>query len=90
MSRHIQNHEILERSSGELNLLSSINDTRKRVAPPETGQNLLLSAPISISAAVFSYGDIIICSVSQLRLKFLQPHELYMNIEQAIHFETAK
>ena len=37
----------------------------------------------------FSYGDII-CSVSQLRLKLLRPHELYMNIEQAIYFETAK
>ena len=51
MSRHIQNHEILERGSAELNLLKSINGIRKRITPPKTRQNLILMAPILIPAA---------------------------------------
>ena len=58
MNRRIQNHEILDRGSGELNFLKIFKDTGKTIAPCETGQNLLPTAPILIPAAVFCCGDI--------------------------------
>ena len=58
MSRRIENHEILERGLRELNFSKSIKDTRKRITPRETRQNLLLTAPILISATILIYGVI--------------------------------
>ena len=68
MSRRIQNHEILQRGSGEFNLLKDIRDRRRRITPRETRQNLLLTAPILIPATVFSYGDITMETTSTLKL----------------------
>ena len=47
MSHQIENREILERGSGELNLLKSIKNTRKIITLPEIRQNLLLVTPFS-------------------------------------------
>ena len=58
MSRRIENHEILQRGSGEINFLKNVEGTRKIITSRETIQKLLLTTPILISANIFSYGDI--------------------------------
>ena len=66
MSRHIENHEILDRV---LEIFSkSTKSKTKRITPRETRQNLLLTAPIMISATIFTYGDITIETTSTLKL----------------------
>ena len=58
MSRRIENHEILERGLGELNLLKKYYRYQKKMTLCESRQNLLLTTSILISATVLSYGDI--------------------------------
>ena len=64
----MKNHEILERGLGELDLLKNVKDTRKRITPHETRQNLVLTAPILISATVFCYEDITMERTGMLKI----------------------
>ena len=72
MNRRIQNHEILDRGSGELNFLKIFKDTGKTIAPCETGQNLLPTAPILTSHTIPSNRDITI-ETSVLKISMTLP-----------------
>ena len=54
----LKNQEVLKWVQENLNFSKSFKDTRKRITPHESNQNLLQTASILIAATVFSNGDI--------------------------------